>query len=59
MDMTRLSELPSAGMFAVAGPAGWYEQTGDPTEADGILDRLVHYAYRRFSAILRTAGLQW
>ncbi|MBV9505881.1 MAG: hypothetical protein JO323_12840 [Acidobacteriia bacterium] len=57
--MTRLSELPSAGMFAVAGPAGWYEQTGDPTEADGILDRLVHYAYRRFSAILRTAGLQW
>jgi DNA replication protein DnaC len=26
--------------------AGWHEQIGDPTAADGILDRLVHYAHR-------------
>ena len=24
----------------------WHEQIGDPTVADGILDRLVHNAYR-------------
>ena len=24
--------------------ASWYEQIGDPTVADGILDRLVHSA---------------
>jgi DNA replication protein DnaC len=24
----------------------WHEQTGDPTIADSILDRLVHNAYR-------------
>ena len=24
----------------------WHEQIGDPTLADGILDRLVHNAYR-------------
>jgi len=24
----------------------WHEQIGDPTPADGILDRLVHNAYR-------------
>ena len=24
----------------------WYEQIGDPTVADGILDRLMHNAYR-------------
>jgi len=24
----------------------WHEQLGDPTLADGILDRLVHYAHR-------------
>lgn len=26
--------------------AGWHEQIGDPTLADGILDRLVHNAHR-------------
>ena len=26
--------------------AGWHEQIGDPTLADGILDRLVHHAHR-------------
>lgn len=26
--------------------AGWHEQIGDPTVADGILDRLVHNAHR-------------
>ncbi len=26
--------------------AGWHEQIGDPTMADGILDRLVHNAHR-------------
>lgn len=26
--------------------AGWHEQVGDPTLADGILDRLVHNAHR-------------
>lgn len=26
--------------------ARWHEQTGDPTAADGILDRLVHNAHR-------------
>jgi len=26
--------------------ARWHEQIGDPTAADGILDRLVHNAYR-------------
>jgi hypothetical protein len=26
--------------------AGWHEQIGDPTAADGILDRLVHNAHR-------------
>jgi DNA replication protein DnaC len=24
----------------------WHEQIGDPTAADGILDRLVHNAHR-------------
>jgi len=24
----------------------WYEQVGDPTLADGILDRLMHNAHR-------------
>jgi DNA replication protein DnaC len=24
----------------------WHEQIGDPTLADGILDRLVHHAHR-------------
>ena len=26
--------------------ARWHEQVGDPTVADGILDRLVHNAHR-------------
>ena len=26
--------------------SGWHEQIGDPTLADGILDRLVHNAHR-------------
>ena len=26
--------------------ARWHEQIGDPTAADGILDRLVHNAHR-------------
>jgi DNA replication protein DnaC len=26
--------------------AKWHEQIGDPTLADGILDRLVHNAHR-------------
>jgi DNA replication protein DnaC len=26
--------------------ARWHEQIGDPTVADGILDRLVHKAHR-------------
>ena len=26
--------------------AKWHEQTGDPTLADSILDRLVHNAHR-------------
>jgi len=26
--------------------ARWHEQIGDPTVADGILDRLVHNAHR-------------
>jgi DNA replication protein DnaC len=26
--------------------AKWHEQIGDPTIADGILDRLVHNAHR-------------
>jgi DNA replication protein DnaC len=26
--------------------ARWHEQIGDPTLADGILDRLVHNAHR-------------
>jgi DNA replication protein DnaC len=26
--------------------AHWHEQFGDPTAADGILDRLVHNAHR-------------
>jgi IstB-like ATP binding protein len=26
--------------------AHWHEQIGDPTAADGILDRLVHNAHR-------------
>ena len=28
------------------GLARWHEQIGDPTLADGILDRLVHNAHR-------------
>ena len=26
--------------------ARWHEQIGDPTVADGIMDRLVHHAHR-------------
>jgi len=32
--------------FATAGLSRWHEQIGDPTLADGILDRLVHNAHR-------------
>jgi len=42
----------------------WHEQIGDPTIADGILDRLVHNAHRieiradSSSALLRTTALR-
>ena len=29
-----------------SGMIPWHEQIGDPTLADGILDRLVHHAHR-------------
>jgi len=32
--------------FCAAQVARWHEQIGDPTLADGILDRLVHNAHR-------------
>jgi len=31
----------------------WHEQIGDPTLADGILDRLVHNAHRMRCAAIR------
>ena len=39
--------------------ARWHEQIGDPTVADGILDRLVHNAHRiemRGDSMLKNRG---
>ena len=36
--------------------ARWHEQIGDPTVADGILDRLVHNAYRIMVAAASPKG---
>jgi len=36
----------SVGMTPQMPVARWHEQIGDPTVADGILDRLVHDAHR-------------
>ena len=41
--------------------ARWHEQIGDPTVADGILDRLVHNAHRiemRGDSMRKTRGKQ-
>ena len=41
--------------------ARWHEQIGDPTAADGILDRLVHNAHRidmRGDSMRKKRGLQ-
>jgi DNA replication protein DnaC len=35
--------------------SSWHEQIGDPTPADGILDRLVHNAHR----VERVLGNAW
>jgi DNA replication protein DnaC len=37
--------LPTALPWQLPVPR-WHEQIGDPTLADGILDRLVHNAHR-------------
>jgi len=34
------------GLTSQLPVARWHEQIGDPTAADGILDRLVHNAHR-------------
>ena len=33
-------------MVKIHAVSRWHEQIGDPTLADGILDRLVHNAHR-------------
>ena len=41
--------------------ARWHEQIGDPTAADGVLDRLVHDAHRvemRRDSMRRKRGAQ-
>jgi hypothetical protein len=39
---TLVGGLPKTAQLPVSR---WYEQIGDPTLADGILDRLVHNAH--------------
>ena len=41
-----MSNIIGAKSRVVAGTVVWHEQIGDPTLADGILDRLVHNAHR-------------
>jgi len=38
--------VPEFAQIQVRRHTRWYEQIGDPTLADGILDRLVHNAHR-------------
>jgi len=39
-------EFGEAAVATLLTVSKWQEQIGDPTLADGILDRLVHNAYR-------------
>jgi DNA replication protein DnaC len=44
--LNRFSKTHSTILTSQLSLARWNEQIGDPTAADGILDRLVHNAHR-------------
>jgi len=52
-------QMRSTIMTSQLSGSRWHEQVGDPTLADGILDRLVHNAHRiemRGDSCARTGG---